>query len=396
MDIDVDLDPFAALPAVDHAGLRDLRERCPVARIPVGWYLSERDDVFEATRHVDTFVASFRQPGVVVPDEEKFVNEIEEPRHGRVRKVINAAVAHHRAMRIEPLIREITQRYLTPLVEAGGGEIVGDVIAPIPINVIAHLLGVPAEDWPLFRGWSDEVVEGTYPTLYRNERGEGLAGAHPEFTAYIDDLIAHRRGQGDDVPDDLVTRLMRTEVDGRRLTDVEVRTQLVFLIISGNETTRHLISNLLAHVASDPELFARIRADRSLIDPVIEEVLRVDPPIHVLLRNVEQPTDMFGPQMNPGEKIVFGVAAANRDPKVFPDPDEFIPGRPNARDHMSFGGGPHVCPGSALARLEAHVVLDTLADMVTEFTLEPGWQRLKAPVFWANGPVEVRVRLVAA
>ncbi|HQV56748.1 MAG TPA: cytochrome P450, partial [Ilumatobacteraceae bacterium] len=372
--IDADLDPFAALPAVDHDGLRELRERCPVARIPVGWYLSSHATVSEAPRHVDTFVASFRQPGVVVPDDEKFINEISGPRHGRVRKVINAAVAHHRAARLEPMIRQITREYLQPVVDAGHGELIEQVIAPIPINVIAHLIGVPAADWPLFRRWSDEVVEGTYPTMYRNERGEGLHGAHPEFTAYIDRLIAERRSADTD-PDDLLTRLLTTEIEGRRLNDVEVRTQLVFLIISGNETTRHLIGNLIAHVAGDPDLYQRIRADRSLIEPAIEEVLRLEPPIHVLLRNVEQPTDMFGPAMQPGQKIIYGIAAAYRDPQVFDHPDDFVISRDNARDHMSFGGGPHVCPGSALARLEAKVVLDTLADLVGEIELNADWKR---------------------
>ena len=393
--VDADLDPFAALPAVDYAGLSELRQRCPVARIPAGWYLSSHATVSEAPRHVDTFVASFRQPGVVVPEEEKFINEISGARHGQVRKVINAAVAHHRAMRIEPMIRDITGEYLQPLVDAGGGEMVESVIAPIPINVISHLIGVPASDWPKFRRWSDEVVEGTYPTHYRNERGEGLHGAHPEFTAYIDTLIAERRASAV-APDDLVTKLIRTEIDGRRLTDIEIRTQLVFLIISGNETTRHLISNLIAHVAGDPALFQRIREDRALIEPTIEEVLRLEPPIHVLLRNVEQPTDMFGPQMEPGQKIVYGIAAANRDPEVFDHPDEFVIPRDNARDHMSFGGGPHVCPGSALARLEAKVVLDTLADLVSEIRLDPAWARRKCPVFWANGPVDLRVQLTPA
>lgn len=381
---------------MDHEGLAELRQRCPVARIPAGWFLSSHATVSEAPRHVDTFVASFRQPGVVVPEDEKFINEISGPRHGQVRKVINAAVAHHKAMKIEPMIRDIARQYLRPLVEAGGGEMIEAVIAPIPINVISHLIGVPATDWPKFRRWSDEVVEGTYPTLYRNERGEGLHGAHPEFTAYVDELVAARRDRGDDAPDDLVTRLMRTEIDGRRLTDVEVRTQLVFLIISGNETTRHLISNLIAHVAGDPDLFRRIRDDRSLIDPTIEEVLRLEPPIHVLLRNVEQPTAMFGPAMEPGQKIVYGIAAANRDPEVFERPDEFVIRRENARDHMSFGGGPHVCPGSALARLEAKVVLDTLADMVSSIEIRPDWERRKVPVFWANGPIDLLVRLSAA
>jgi cytochrome P450 len=392
--VDSDLDPFASLPEVDHATLADLRQRCPVARIPTGWFLAAHSDVAEATRRIDTFVASFRQPGVVVPPEEQFINEIHEPRHGQIRKVINAAVAHHKAMRVEPLVRQLASDLLAPIVARGEGELVDELVAPIPVNVIAHLIGVPPGDWALFRRWSDEVVEGSYPTTYRNERGSGLAGAHPEFTAYVDGLIADRRRKSGD--DDLLNRLLATEVDGRRLSDVEVRTQMIFLIISGNETTRHLIANLLTGVATDAVLWAALRSDRTLVERVVEETLRLQPPIHVLLRNVERDTAIFGRQMCPGEKIVFGVASANRDESVFEAPEHFRLDRGNYRDHLAFGGGPHVCPGSALARLEARVVLETVLDELQEMSVEPGWQRRKVPVFWANGPVDLPVRVVAA
>src|SRR5438309_4394082 len=122
-----------------------------------------------------------------------------------------------------------------------------EFITPIPTTVIARLLGSDPADYELWARWSDEVVQGTYPTLNRNARGAGLTGAHPEFAAYIDGLISARR-QASDPPDDFITRLMRTEVDGQRLTDVEMRSQLAFLLISGNETTRHLIANLLSRV----------------------------------------------------------------------------------------------------------------------------------------------------
>ena len=192
--VDSDLDPFASLPEVDHADVGRsastlsrgadtyrLVPRCPQRR-------RRGDEV-----GVDTFVASFRQPGVVVPPEEQFINEIHEPRHGRIRKVINATVAHHKAMRVEPFVRQLCSELLDPIVARGEGELVDELVAPIPVNVIAHLIGVPPGDWALFRRWSDEVVEGSYPTTYRNERGSGLAGAHPEFTAYVDGLIADRR-----------------------------------------------------------------------------------------------------------------------------------------------------------------------------------------------------------
>lgn len=389
-DIDVDFDPFAAKDEVQHELFTEIRGRCPVARIESGWFLSRQADVLEATRQVDLFVASFREPGVVVPEEEKFVNEIAEPRHGQIRKIINATVAHHKSMKVEPFIRDLCNEYLDPIIARGDGELIAEFVAPIPVNVIAHLIGVPRDDWADFRRWSDEVVEGTVPTKNRNERGEGLAGGHPEFAGYVDALIADRLRSGDR-PDDLVTRLLDTEIDGVRLSPVEIRTQLVFLIISGNETTRHLIANLMATVAADPALFDRLAADRSLIERAVEESLRLDPPIHELLRNVEAPTDIFGREMCPGEKIIFGIASANRDETVHDDAASFRLDRDNWREHLAFGGGPHVCPGSSLARLEARVALETVLDRCASMRTAPGWQRRKTPVFWANGPVDLPV-----
>jgi cytochrome P450 len=390
----VEFDPFASTAQVPHEVFAEMRRSCPVARTPSGWYLASYADVTEATKHLDTFVSNFREPGVVVPEEEQFINEIHEPRHGKIRKIINTTVAHHRSMHVEGFVRDLCNEYLDPLLTAGGGELIADFVAPVPINVIAYLIGVPRGDWQQFREWSDELVEGTYPTKYRNERGVGLDGAHPEFAAYVDALIADR-ANADDRPDDLVTRLMFTEVEGKRLSPLEVRTQLVFLIVSGNETTRHLIANLLARVSTDPALFAALQADRSLVERAVEESLRLDPPVFTLLRNCEHETDMFGRRMVPGEKIVFGVASANRDEQVHDAPDEFRLDRPNFRDHVAFGGGPHICPGASLARLEARVALETFLDRVASVTPEPDWSWRKTPVFWANGPVDLRVRLAA-
>jgi cytochrome P450 len=163
--------------------------------------------------------------------------------------------------------------------------------------------------------------------------------------------------------------------------------------VSGNETTRHLLANLLARVATEPSLLATLQADHTLIERAVEESLRVDPPVYTLLRNCERETDMFGEPMQPGEKIVFGVASANRDEALFDDPDAFRLDRPNFRDHVAFGAGPHICPGASLARLEGRVALETFIDRVGTVEPEPGWQPAKTPVFWANGPVDLPVRV---
>ena len=386
-----EFDPFAHLEDVPYDALSELRAECPVVRTPTGWYLTKFDEVLDATKDVETFVSSFRDPGVEVPEEEKLISEIAEPRHGKVRRIINATVAHHKSMRAEPFVRDLCHQYLDPILERGRGELVAEFITPVPINVISHLIGVPAEDWEQFHLWTDEVVTGTYSRTNRNERGEGLAGAHPEFTAYIDALIAERRAS-DEAPDDLVTRLITTEIEGHRLSDVEIRTQLAFLIMSGNETTRHLIGNLLWRVISDPELFATLKADRGpkasreLCERAVEESLRLDSPVHMLLRDCTADTNVFGVPMNRGDKIVFGVSSANRDEDYFEDPGEFRLDRERPKDHVAFGGGPHICPGASLARLEGRVALEVFLDRVAAAELAPGCVRKKTEVFWANGP----------
>ena len=172
---------------------------------------------------------------------------------------------------------------------------------------------------------------------------------------------------------------------------------MIFLLISGNETTRHLIASLLTGVATDAVLWAALRSDRTLVERAVEETLRLQPPIHVLLRNVERDTDDVRAADVPRREDRFRYGF--RQPRrvvFFEAPEHFRLDRENYRDHLAFGGGPHVCPGSALARLEARVALETVLDELQAMTVEPGWHYRKVPVFWANGPVDLPVRVVAA
>jgi cytochrome P450 len=386
-------DPLSA-PA-DSPELAHLRRECPVTRTPIGpWYLARHGDVLAATQDVHTFSASFRAPGVVIPDEEQLISEIPEPRHGHVRRIINSAIAAHRIGRVESFCDELCHQLLDDLLSRSEAvDLVTEFVMPVPNNVIAHLLGAPAEDFRLWAAWSDEVVQGTWPATNRNERGEGLTGAHPEFAGYVDALIASRRAEP---RDDFITRLLETEVDGRKLTDTEARTQLVFLFISGNETTRHLISNTLWTMANNPALFERLRAERDLVPAAIEESLRHDPPIRFLLRNCLADTELHGEQLHAADKVAFGLLSANRDESVFDDPHSFRLDRPDPRSHLAFGGGPHVCPGASLARLEGRVALTAFLDRVgTIRPLDPGAYD-EVPVAWAHGPRALRVELTPA
>lgn len=386
--------PFDVTADIPIDALREMRESCPVPQLEVGWLLTRHEHVKSAVRDVETFRTSYREPGVIVPEEEQLLPEMPEPRHGKVRRIVNAVVGWHKAKRMEPFIRDLSHEYIDALVENGGGDLVAEFAAPIPINVMSELLGVPREDWPLFRLWSDEVVQGEYVNKNRTERGEGFGGGHPEFANYVDDLIRTRTAN-DDRRDDMVTRLIHTEVDGLRLTPIEIRTQLISLILGGNETTRHLIANILARLAVDPDLLAQLHADPSLVAAAVEESLRLEPPIHQMIRTVEKPLNRFGPAMCPGDKIVYAVSSANRDDAVFDQPDSWRLDRPNPREHLAFGDGPHICPGQAIARLEGAIATEVFVERIGAMAPAEGWRYRKVPIFWANGPIDVHVTLAA-
>jgi len=306
-----------------------------------------------------------------------------------------APVAAHRIGEIGSFVRDLANRLLDELLPEGRIELLEQFIMPIPNSAIGVLLGVPVGDHALWAGWSDEVVQGDYARRNRNERGEGLAGAHPEFTAYIDARIAERRAAPVSPPD-FITRLLQTEIDGYRMSDVELRTFLAFLLISGNETTRHLLANAAHTLASRPDLYARLREEPALVPNAVEESLRMDPPVVYLLRECIADVEVGGCAIRRGEKVAFGLASANRDERHYEEPDAFLLDRPRPSDHVAFGGGPHVCPGSALARLEGRTVLEVLIRRVAKLELDPAFRWKKVRTFWANGPEALPVDCVPA
>jgi len=164
---------------------------------------------------------------------------------------------------------------------------------------------------------------------------------------------------------------------------------LIFLLISGNETTRHLLSNLLHRLATHEGLLETLRAEPELIPVAVEESLRLDSVVINLVRTVCQDTVFRGHAMREGERVFFGVASANRDEDLYEEPDVFRLDRTKPKGHAAFGGGPHVCPGASLARLEGRILLEVAVDRLAGLTLESGYSWEKVPVFWANGPARL-------
>jgi cytochrome P450 len=211
----------------------------------------------------------------------------------------------------------------------------------------------------------------------------------PEFMAYLDDQIDQRirhLDSGQEPGDDIIFRYLRAEICGERLSPIAIRSQLVMLVIAGNETTRNLIGNTLHRLASDRDLYESLRRDLTLVPIAIEESLRLDTPVQILARTCMQDATIDGATIPAGDRVVIGVASANRDDYIYDDPHAFRLDRQSPRDHLSFGAGPHVCPGAALARLEGVVAIETVLERCTTLDLPPDAQFDANPVFWAHGP----------
>ncbi len=381
-------DPLAPTNEVPHGELGQLRRTCPVSQTPSGaWYLARHADVVTASRDVNRIESAFLAPSGADIDTQ-FLPFISEPEHGRVRRVINAAIAAHRLSRIEPQLRALCDQLLDAVVDTGHGDLGERYIAPIPAAGIGYLLGLPDDQQPRFIEWAHGLFGGS--VLGDAESARRSRQAMAEISAYLDEEIAARLGS-DKPPDDFITRLVHTEVAGIRLSPTAARTQLIFLLVAGTETTRNLLANAMLRLASTPALFARLRAERGDVVPFIEESLRVDPPLTFLLRQCMDDVRIGDTDLVEGATVAFGLAAANRDEQVFDQPDEFDVDRANLRSHLAFGDGPHVCPGASLARLEARIAIEVLLDRVDTLTLDPSFRFEKTPVPFTNGPVSLPV-----
>jgi cytochrome P450 len=262
---------------------------------------------------------------------------------------------------------------------------------PLPNRVTVHLLGFPETDADQIATWAGELMVSEFPRTNRTDRGEGFAGAFPEFARYIDDKIDHRVRlveRGRDAPDDVLTRLVQLEVDGDRLTPRQLRALTRNLITGGLTTTSQLLGNLVHQLLSDPGVERTLRADDGAIANAVEESLRIAPPLLFVARGCVRDTSIADCPIEAGERVIVGTGSANRDEQLFDDGDEFRVDRPNADQHLTFGYGPHVCPGAALARVVARIGISTFLGR-----FPPGTVRLAAdfefdnvPTFFEIGP----------
>jgi len=273
--------------------------------------------------------------------------------HRRLRRLVTKAFTPRIVEQLRPRIQQIADDLIDEVEARGNMELVDDFAFPLPITVIAELLGVPVEDRERFRVWSSNVV---MPALTPEDR-ELARRRGDEFIAYLDDLFAQRRAAP---TDDLVSALVQAEDGGDTLSENELSSMVILLIVAGHETTVSLITNAVHALLSHPDQLAELRADPALMPSAVDELLRFDSPVErTITRLVARDTELGGRRLERGAFVIAVIGSANRDASQFPDPEKLDLGRAENR-HVGFGRGPHYCLGAPLARLEAEIALGTL------------------------------------
>lgn len=370
-----------------------MRKERPVNRPTEGFvYLASHADNKAVYRDAKRFSSAegFRAPGVVVSDEESFLGEIDPPLHTHVRRMLLRAFTIQTANAVEPWTRDTVKGILDEYVAAGGGDLIQALCVPLPGAVTAHSLGMPDDLLFQLSKWCDELLHSTWPQMNATEDGEGIAGAFPQLAEVVDQAIADHRALGDDAPDDLLTRMINArDNEGNALTDVHIRT-LSVNSIAGSLSLTYMLGNLLYRYLTDPEGFTEVlRADRSLIPMAVEESLRYEPPVLFLFRTAKEDVEVGGCPVAKGERIILGMASANRDEAVYEHADEYRLDRDELPDdHLSFGEGPHLCLGNHLTRMIGKVVLEEMLDTFApgEIRLAEGYELSYVPMFLEYGP----------
>jgi len=334
--------------------LSDERRRCPVRWHDDGqfWALCRHADVVAVSRDPERF---FSSGGVLMADRGREIAAqdsilyLDPPRHGQYRKLVNRAFTPRRVAELEPRIRAMTRQLLDAVDPREPVDLVEALTAPLPLWVIAELLGLPADDRADFRRWSDAVMQAA--TDLTEDTALLALELFGYFERHLDARTAHPA-------DDLLTALVQAEVDGETLSRQDQLGFCMTLLVAGNETTRALLSGGLVALAEAPEQRAALVADPSAVPAAVEEMLRWVTPIMAMARTAAVDTDIGGCDVRKGDYVVMVYGAANRDEEVFGADAERFDVTRSPNPHLAFGFGEHFCIGAPLARLEARVVID--------------------------------------
>ena len=376
-----------------------LRERDPVHRSALmnAWLFTRHADIDTILRDHRHFSndprkgeLSRRQRANLPPDEEFTMLFLDPPDHKRLRALVNKAFTPKAVNALEPHIRKLLGSLLDEIDDPTDFDIMQVVAQPLPVIVIAEMLGVPPEDRAQFKVWSDQRARTLEPVMDARERAASNAAAKA-LDAYFRPIIEERRAAP---KDDIVSALAQAEEEGDRLTEREMLNMLRLLLIAGNETTTNLIGNGVLALLRHPDQLQRLREDTSLIPSAVDEMLRFDSPVQTDFRRVLEGCEVNGFPLKQRDNIVVLLGAANRDPDVFEDPDRLDVGRGD-RSHLSFGRGIHHCIGAPLARLEGRIVLEMLLERFSQISLRGESPRFRNSIV-LRGLESLPVRCVKA
>jgi len=359
-----------------------LRSDAPIRRVPLPdgrgmWLVTRYEDVSAIFRD-ERFVKDWRNamtpeqlaqvpaiPEVMKPLTSNML-DTDPPDHERLRALVSKAFTPRLIERMRPRVQEIADTLLDAVRDKGEMDLIDDYAFPLPITVIAELLGVPAEDRDRFREWSNAAVSGDTTQEYI----EKVLLPHMQaFTDYLRAMFDEKRKNP---KNDLISALVQAEEAGDKLSEDELMAMVFLLLIAGHETTVNLIGNGSLALLQHPDQLRKLREDPALIKPAIEELLRYDGPVETSTERFAREDIAIGGTVIPrGEMVMVVIASADHDPDRFQDPDALDITRADNK-HLAFGKGIHFCIGAPLARLEATVALTVLAERITSWTFAEG------------------------
>ncbi len=328
-----------------------------------GWIVSRYDDVRAILKNAALFssksMGEMDQQAMALP---LLVDD--PPRHTQLRAIVNKAFTTRALKDMEKQVETLVDELLSELESGGSIDISTEFTIPLPVLIIARLMGIPADRKDDFKRWSDALTgTGTATTL--EERLPDIT----EMVAYFHALIPDRRKNPGD---DLISQVVHAEVDGEGLEDADIVGFTLLLLIAGNETTTNLLSNLLFYMADRPDEWTALRNNPQHLDRAIEEILRYDSPVHWVNRKATRDTKIQGQTIKAGDHVYAILGSANRDDDHYPDADSFRLNREKPADHHSFGHGIHFCIGAPLGRLEARHGLAGLLQRFSGVAHTPG------------------------
>jgi cytochrome P450 len=388
----MDLDPFVE--GRDGELFRTLRDEDPChwndePDGPGFWSLTRYEDVKAVAGDWQTFssaqgtqIESRRAEGHGKPS----IHNMDPPRHKPLRALLTSEFTREGVARMEPRAREVVGQHLDALVAAGASDLVATATMQIPILVFGTMLGAPREDVHRLLQWTN-VMSGQSDPDYGADPAV-VQRARTDVFDYFHELTEQRRA---DPQDDLISVLVTGEVDGQRLERDELDPYYLVLLVAGNETTRNMMTGAALLLHENPGEWERLRSGAVTPREAVEEVVRMVSPIVCMRRTATRDVELHGKRIAEGDKVVLWFTSANRDERVFADPDRLILDRtPNK--HLGFGRGPHFCIGSHLARLEGEILLEEMIrrDLTIEVTGEP--ERLRSNFFRGIKKLPVAVR----